>query len=314
MKNRKFLSVISVIAFVCLLFGVMSVCVFAADSVHITATLASEGEIIVPAADYEITDADGDGKITINDALIIIHQDAFADDDTAYETEVTEWGLSIKRLCGVENGGSYGYYVNNVMGTGLDQELNDGDYLYAYVFEDAATYSDKYSFFDTLYMNADVDSEFTLVLKKIDFDAGWNPVEVNVENAIIVIDGEDTEYRTDADGKVTLSLPDEGDYLISARTEGSIITPAVVLATISAPPTEPGEEHEEPGENEPAQEDIAKEPDTTGTLVTNVATPAVPNTVPIPNTGSHSFVGLVSVFALVSVAGIYFTASKKDEK
>ena len=60
-----------------------------------------------------LKDIDDDGKLTINDALYLTHEEAFSGGaEAGYGTKQTEWGLSLTKLWGIENGGSYGYYVD----------------------------------------------------------------------------------------------------------------------------------------------------------------------------------------------------------
>jgi hypothetical protein len=79
----------------------------------------------VTAADH-----DGDGAYTIPDALAAAHA-AHPDGAEAYTVAQTQWGLSLMELWGVENGGSYGYYLNDAMATGLLAPVAEGDHIKA---------------------------------------------------------------------------------------------------------------------------------------------------------------------------------------
>lgn len=49
------------------------------------------------------------------------------------------------KLWGTENGGSYGYYVNNVSTWSLTDPVDEGDYVNAFVYTDLTTWFDTYA-------------------------------------------------------------------------------------------------------------------------------------------------------------------------
>ena len=57
------------------------------------------------------------------------------------------------------------------------------------------------------------------------YDAEWNTVQAPVGGARITINGITTDYVTDADGKVTLSLAD--DAIISAVSDTMTLVPPI---------------------------------------------------------------------------------------
>ncbi len=121
----------------------------AADSVEINVTISSAGELVVINKPVTVADKDGDGALTVNDALIAAHDAYYSGGSAAgYKASKGNWGLSIDKLWGIENGGSYGYYLNNGMCMSLTDTVKDGDYLAAYSFSDLTNWSDCYSYFD----------------------------------------------------------------------------------------------------------------------------------------------------------------------
>ncbi|MBO7666544.1 MAG: hypothetical protein J6S70_03845, partial [Clostridia bacterium] len=93
-------------------------------------------------------DADADGVLTISDALYAAHEAAYEGGAAAgFAAATTEYGLSLTKLWGVENGGSYGYFVNDNSAMSLADPLSDGDEVVAFIYT-AADWSDAYSFFD----------------------------------------------------------------------------------------------------------------------------------------------------------------------
>ena len=87
-------------------------------------TIADQGLKLVQRP-IVLHDTDNDGVLTIADALYLAHEEGYEGGAAAgFATQMGDYGLSITRLWGVENGGAYGYYVNNQMSMGLTDTLN----------------------------------------------------------------------------------------------------------------------------------------------------------------------------------------------
>ena len=145
---------------------------------------------------------------------------------------IAGYGLSITKLWGEENGGSYGYYLNDVSAYSLLDPVADGDYLNAFVYTDLEAWSDLYCTFGYREVVADAGANIKLTLNMMTFDENWNPVSLPVEGAILTIDGEDSDYVTDAEGNVQFTLDAAGDHLISARSDSAILVPPVCIVTV----------------------------------------------------------------------------------
>ncbi len=198
-------------------------------SADITVNLAN-GELILTGEQIAVTDADSDGALTVGDALICLH-------DAKYEGGA-EAGFAassgfISKLWGVVNGGGYGYYVNNVSAMSLTDPIKGGDTLYAFIYTDLDFWSDCYTFFDVDTVSATEGDSVSLTLNK---SSMWYPAgyTMPVEDAVITIDGEETEYTTDEDGKVTLTLDQAGKHIISAVSEDEVLVPPVCIAAVTA--------------------------------------------------------------------------------
>ncbi|MBR5089176.1 MAG: hypothetical protein IK093_07095, partial [Ruminiclostridium sp.] len=158
-------------------------------------TIADEtGKLVVGLMPVELNDQDGDGNITVNDVLISAHDEYYADGngsaEESYATEESDYGPMITKLWGVENGGSYGYYVNNVLASGLNDPIKDNDHLYAFIYTDTTNYSDTYSYFaEPIYAYEGISTDTTpaieLHLNAAGFDENWAPITTNVEGAKI---------------------------------------------------------------------------------------------------------------------------------
>lgn len=219
---KKYLSIILALV---LLFSVSF-----AETVFVTIS-DDQGKLALAHEAVTVMDIDGDGAINVNEVLSAAHDQAYPGGSAAgYEALDLGYGLSLNRLWGIENGGSYGYYVNNASALSLLDPISDGDALCAYAFTDLETWSDTYSFFDCAVI--ETNAAFELTLSAQSFDADWNPVILPVEGAVITVSGEDSTFITDANGKVSVELA-PGEYIISARSETMTLVPPVCRATIS---------------------------------------------------------------------------------
>lgn len=229
----------------------MSMNAFAAEDtdakVYVT---ISDGELALVQEEVTVTDADNDGALTINDALLIAHNEKFEGGaEAGYASSVGDYGLMLNKLWGVENGGSYGYYVNDKSANSLADTISSGDHINAFVYQDTSSWSDTYCFFDKDNAEAECGEEVELVLSKAAFDADWNPVTLPVDGAVITVNGEPTDFITDADGKVTVKFEKAGTIIVSAVSDKETLVPPALVAEVS-------------GEAE--NDDNASDTDTTG--------------------------------------------------
>lgn len=210
-------------------------CVSAADAPLVTVTIAdAEGNLALTQEAVSVTDTDGDGALTINDALYLAHEAGYEGGAAAgYASAQTDYGLSLLKLWGAENGSSYGYYVNSSSAMSLSDPVSDGDCIDAFVYTDLTAWSDTYCFFDVRTLEADAGSVIILTLSAASYDENWNPITVPVADAVITLNGEETAYQTDAEGKVTFSVPAGGDYVISAVSDTMTLVPPCCVAAVT---------------------------------------------------------------------------------
>lgn len=203
-------------------------------SATVTVTVSKAGELMATAETVLVTDADKDGALTVSDALYAVHEACYTGGASAgYEAYLhKEYGLSLGKLWG-DASGNFGYYVNNASAWSLADPVQDGDYVYAFVYADGKGYSDVYAFFDRTVVSGKAGEDITLTLSKAGYDADWNPVVLPVEGAVITVNGVPTEIKTDANGQATLTLTEEGEMLISATCPGVTMVPPVCKATVA---------------------------------------------------------------------------------
>lgn len=218
-----------------------------AESVNVTVTVSdgSQQPVLI-RQNVNVTDIDSDGKLTINDALYITHENCFSGGAASgYRSEIGTYGLKITKLWGKENGDGYGYYVDNVAAMGLTDPVSEGNDIYAFVYTDTANWSDSYSWFDKKTADTKQGDELELTLSRAGFDANWAPVTLPVEGAVITVNGNATEFKTDANGKATVKVDNAGQSIISAKSDQMILVPPVCVVnaaeaqvtTTSAPET-----------------------------------------------------------------------------
>jgi len=201
-----------------------------AENVYVSIS-DDQGKLLLTALEVNATDVNNDGVVSIYDALFAAHEAAYEGGaEAGFKTEDTEFGLSMLSLWGVDNGGSFGYYVNNNFVYSLLDAVTDGDHVQAYAFTDLETWSDTYSYFDRLFV--DGANEFELTLTALGYDADWNIIAIPVEGAVITLNGAATEFITDAEGKASVSLSSDGEYVISAYSDNMTLVPPVCIAKV----------------------------------------------------------------------------------
>ena len=229
MKTTKTITVLLALAMLAML---LSLGVSAAEETTVYVTV-SNGAVVLAHSPVSVTDIDGDGKLTINDALALAHDAYYAGGSSAgYASAASEWGLSLTRLWGVENGGSYGYYLNNASAMDLADPVADGDSIYAFVYTDTVGFTDTYCYFDKNTLTAEAGESVTVTLSCAGYDANWQPTTSPLAGAVITVDGKATDAKTDDEGRAVITLG-AGEHVIGAVHDEKNITPPVCLATVS---------------------------------------------------------------------------------
>ncbi len=230
-------------AAVLIILSALAVFCFAEEPVKVYVTIADEnGQLAVASEEVSVTDIDSDGAITISDALYGAHELAFEGGAASgYATFMGQYGLAIEKLWGSANGCSYGYYVNNSSAMGLADPIKEGDYINAFVYTDLVSWSDTYCYFDVNTAVADENGSITLTLSASGYDESFKTVVLPVSGAVITLNGEKTEFVTDDEGRVTITLPEAGEYTVSATSEAQTLVPpvckAVFVSAVAAPDT-----------------------------------------------------------------------------
>lgn len=253
-----------------------------------------DGRLAMAQEEITVTDIDKDGYITINDTLYAAHEKSYDGGAAAgYASAVTEYGLSMTKLWGAENGGSYGYYVNNGFVTSLTATVKNGDFVNAFVYTDLTSWSDTYCYFDKNTATVNTGDEITLTLSAMGYNADGKITATPVSNAVITLNGEKTALKTDKDGKATIKAENAGSLVVSAVSDAQILVPPVCLLTVNA------------------KAEVKADTDTnSGADINNKDNTS---TEEIVKTGDSSAVLLIAMLSLASVAVLLLSSALKNK-
>ena len=240
---KKLLSIITVLSLSLTVFGISAAADIQINPVKVYVTIADkDGRLAVSQQEITVSDIDDDGLLTINDALYAAHEEKFTGGAAAgYATEVGDYGLSLSKLWGVANGGSYGYLVNNKFAWGLTDTVKEGDYINAFIYTDTDTWSDAYTYFNVNTVAANAGDDISVTLYKAGYDANYNQIEIPVAGAQVLVNGKKIDAKTDAAGKVSFKINKEGTYTVSAASDSERLVPSALKVTITGNVEEPAE-------------------------------------------------------------------------
>ena len=299
---KKLLSILTTVAVICCLLGV-SAAADASAKVYVT---VANGGLELANSEVTVTDIDGDGALTINDALYAAHESYFKGGAAAgYASEMSDYGLMLTKLWGIENGGSYGYYVNNASAWSLADPVKDGDYVNAFVYQDTKAFSDRYCYFDKAVADVNQGENPAFVLNGVYFDENYTAYSAPIAGAEITVNGEKTGIVTDEEGRFSgLTFAGQGVYTVSAVSSiETLVAPALTIS-YSVPKTSTSEPDTEVSEVSTVSEttEVASTADVTrGTVEGDLAN---------PKSGDSSAV-VFSAAALVISCGALLVIKKK---
>lgn len=223
---KKFLALLTTLL-------MLTACACAEESVSVYVSITDgEGNLALAHEAIVVTDTDADGMLTIADALACAHIEKHENGAEAFATAQTEYGLSMVKLWNVDNGGSYGYYLNNASAWSLLDPVSEGDHVKAYAYTDLTAWSDVYCFFSSDEAAVPAGSDIALQLSAAAFDENFTPITIAVADAVITVNGEATEIKTDAEGNAVLTLTEKGVYVISASSETMTLVAPVCIVTV----------------------------------------------------------------------------------
>ena len=237
MKKRlsKFLSMILIAAMIVTGFTGLSGNVKASaaeDSIKVYVTIADDiGVQVVKQKTVEVTDVDEDGALTIYDALYCAHEKYYdGGAEAGFAIIDSEYGPALSKLWGVENGGSFGYLVNDAFSWNLADPVNENDYVNAYCYVDLETWSDAYTFFNTRVKSVKVGQVAKLKLSYYSWDMNGAPVAAPLEGANILVNEIDSGLVTSKKGYAKIVAAKSGSYYVSATDSyKTIVRPGCIV-------------------------------------------------------------------------------------
>ena len=226
---KKIISVLFCMLFAISLFGFSAFAAPIPQSVYVSIS-DEKGELVLAYASVTLSDEDGDGNLTINDALISAHKEYYKDGTAGFASEETAYGCSITKLWGFAEGSAYGYYVNDSSAMSCYDPIKSGDHIKAFVYTDTENFSDLYCFFDQTFVSAELNDKVTLTLYANTYDANWNVVKTPVSGAEILIDGKASGIMTDENGQAEISLKKVRNFTVSAKSDSqTIVAPVCII-------------------------------------------------------------------------------------
>ena len=142
---KKLLSILTTVAVICCLLGV-SAAADASAKVYVT---VANGGLELANSEVTVTDIDGDGALTINDAFMPLTKATLR----AEPQQAMPPKCPTTALCSPSFGESKTAAATATMSTtplpgALPTRSEDGDYVNAFVYQDTKAFSDRYCYFD----------------------------------------------------------------------------------------------------------------------------------------------------------------------
>lgn len=189
-----------------------------------------KGEIVLANVPVVVKDKDGDGVLTVNDALIAAHEE-YCKNGYAYST--VYGAAEITKLWNIENA-DYGCILNGASAWSLVDFIADEDYIHAFVYTDKVFGSDAISYF-TKSTGEFKNGKETMKLFAYSYTEDGNLLSRPVAGAIITVNGKETSIKTAENGEFTITLADlemDQKNIVSAKTKDFVMVPPIFTATI----------------------------------------------------------------------------------
>lgn len=174
--------------------------------------ISEDGTTQIYKTDISVNDADFDGKLTLNDAFIVLH--------TEHSKNGAEDFLSaggyMSKLWGVTTY-NIGYLVNNTVACNLLDGIFPGDEISAFFYIDTTDYSDLYTYFEDESVTISVNNDEAFCVKGLAVMSNSAAVPEGASINVFKENGEEVTSlatKADKDGKFNLSFPEAGIYTL----------------------------------------------------------------------------------------------------
>ena len=182
----------------------------------------------------------GGSEYTLEDLFVELHNTYYPG---GYASAESDFGAYITRFWGDESE-NFGYQVNGGVETvmGLNHQVEDKDYVDVTIYKNWYPDTESYTKFDQYKAEILTEETLDVTLSQAGYDADWNMVFSPCEDAIVTVNGVETETTTDTDGKATLTFDKAGTYVISATKDKVVnekdvpaITSPICVVTVKDP-------------------------------------------------------------------------------
>ncbi len=203
-----------------------------AEPIEVSVTIVDKGNIIVPEETITVIDLDKSGDFNVDEVLVAAHEEFYASGaEAGYASEDSDFGLYMTKFWG-DDSGYFGYWCNDDACWSLDDVVEEGDYIVAFIYQNTSTWDYYSKFADTDYETVqEVDA--VISLERSDYDEEWNVIYKPHKGATIKLYNEafeeisaDAYSVTDnADGTYSVKVKDAGVYKVVGYDSATPIVP-----------------------------------------------------------------------------------------
>lgn len=206
------------------------------ESITVYFTMTDKGQRTIHREAITVTDTDGNGNISIHDALTSVHDAKYeGGSEAGYSLQNVSDGTSVSKLWGDESG-AFGFRINDLPAESIHASINGGDELHVFLCADTERMSDVYCYFDVKSTVINKYDTVTLKLSTSKTSPYGDITESPFSGAKITVNGEETSYKTDSEGMVTVSFNEIGEFTVSATSSSLTIVPPVCTVSVNEKP------------------------------------------------------------------------------
>lgn len=233
--------IISLILSIVMILSSLCVTVVATENeineITVYLTISKHGEIVTDknnslVAMTPITLSGKDGYV-LDDVFDAAHNALCEAGTSGYETATSDYGLYVSKFW-EDTSGNFTYQVNfgeeDVWGP--THEIENGDYIEFCINKNLYPDTEVYTRFDKRRIEIQLGETAELMLSQAEYTADGMSFSACAD-AVITINGVQTENVTDAEGKASLCFEEVGDYIVSAA-KTKVVNEETVTA-IAAP-------------------------------------------------------------------------------
>ena len=228
MKHKLFKRYTAVIMSLMIALAFMPAMSYAAsgETVNVFMTISDHGGIAADKHGYPmawkevaVSDVDGDGHYTFDEALSAAHELYCAEGTSGMDIASSGW---VNKLWGSTDPAGCSFMRNNVAERDLETEteIKDGDHLVASLNQDEVLYSDWNTYFDSYKKDVTVTEKVTLTLEGYQAMTVNDPAAVSGVKIGVWKDGGFSQIdslKTDENGKVEMTFDEAGTYIVTAQ-------------------------------------------------------------------------------------------------